>query len=140
MRTLPMNYAYLRYVLLINILVALPPSMRVKGRANDPLLHATWWTIDQHSAVLVVAAAAIFGAALALVLNQMKGRKWWAFVLSGVLVGIFPATFYYLAAPVAAVSALPLADMYASGTICGVIGGFVLYGLLRKGKEAPAAA
>jgi hypothetical protein len=40
------NYVYLRYVLLVNIVVALIPSMSVKGRANDPLLHSTWWTMD----------------------------------------------------------------------------------------------
>jgi hypothetical protein len=35
------NYVYLRYVLLVNIIAALIPSMTVKGRANDPLLHST---------------------------------------------------------------------------------------------------
>ena len=33
------NYVYLRYALLVNIIAALVPSMTVKGRANDPLLH-----------------------------------------------------------------------------------------------------
>jgi hypothetical protein len=58
------NYVYLRYVLLVNIIAALVPSMSVKGRANDPLLHSTWWTMDQHSAVLVVSLAAILSSAL----------------------------------------------------------------------------
>ena len=133
-----LNYAHLRYVLLINILVALPPSMRVKGRANDPLLHASWWTIDQHSAVLAVAAAAILGTALAFMLTRLNRGRWWAFVICGILVGDFPAIFYYFAAPPAA--AVPLADMCASGTICGVIGGLVLYGLLKKAKPARAIA
>jgi len=31
----------------------------MRGRANDPLLHSTCWTMDQHSAVLVVSLAAI---------------------------------------------------------------------------------
>jgi hypothetical protein len=58
------NYAYLRYVLLINVIAALVPAISVGGRANDPLLHATWWNIDQHSAVLVVSLAAILASAL----------------------------------------------------------------------------
>jgi hypothetical protein len=71
------NYVYLRYVLLVNIIAALIPSMSVKGRANDPLLHSTWWTMDQHSAVLVVSldgtvCGVVAGAVLTLLL---RGRK-----------------------------------------------------------------
>jgi hypothetical protein len=64
------NYVHLRYVLLVNIIAALIPSMSVKGRANDPLLHSTWWTMDQHSAVLV--GGVVAGAVLTLLL---RGRK-----------------------------------------------------------------
>ena len=53
-----------RYVLLLNGLAALVPGMTVKGRANDPLLHATGWTYERHSAVLAVSAAAILGSVL----------------------------------------------------------------------------
>jgi ABC-type phosphate/phosphonate transport system permease subunit len=134
------NYAYLRYVILINILVALPPAMSVKGRQNDPLLHATWWTIDQHSAVLVVAAAALLSSAIAFALRRLNVRSRWAYVGCGVLAGDFPVTFYYLFAPAAALEAVPLADMYVTGTVCGAIGGLVLAALLRQkvNPRAPA--
>src|ERR1700733_11049837 len=37
------NWVYLRYVLPVNIITALIPSISLKGRANDPLLHSNWW-------------------------------------------------------------------------------------------------
>src|ERR1700731_1401551 len=113
------NYAYLRYVLLINIVAALVPAMSVKGRTNDPLLHATWWKIDQHSAVLVVALAAILASALVFWVTRKGIRRWWIFVGCGILAGAFPATFYLAAASDDA--SLPLADMYFGGTFCGVL-------------------
>jgi hypothetical protein len=129
------NYVYLRYVLLINVIAALVPAMDVKGRANDPLLHASWWKVDQHSAVLVVALAAIVGSALVFAATRNDFRKWWVFVGCGIIVGNFPATFYLAAAPDG--TPLPLADMYVSGTICGVIAGVVLNLLLRR--RSPSA-
>jgi hypothetical protein len=131
------SYVYLRYVLLINIIAALVPAMDVKGRANDPLLHATWWKLDQHSAVLVVALAAIVGSALVFAATRNDFRKWWVFVGCGIIVGNFPATFYLAAAPDG--TPMPLADMYASGTICGVIAGVVLNLLLRRRPPSAAA-
>lgn len=130
------RYAHLRYVLLINIVAALVPAMDIKGRANDPLLHALWWKVDQHSAVLVVALAAIFGAALIFAATAKDFRKWWVFVGCGILVGIFPATFYLVFAPGGAY--LPLADMYLSGMFCGVIAGIILNLLLRPSKQKTA--
>jgi hypothetical protein len=131
------NYVYLRYVLLVNIIAALIPSMSVKGRANDPLLHSTWWTMDQHSAVLVVALAAILSSALAFLATRAGNRQWWIFVGCGIVAGDFPATFYLAAAPADAY--LPLADMYFAGTFCGLIAGFVLNALLRRRKSSAAA-
>jgi hypothetical protein len=125
------HFLHLRYVLLTNMIIALVPAMSVKGRANDPLLHASWWSFNQHSAVLVVAAAAILGSALVLALARLNVRSRWAFIACGLVVGIFPATFYLLSAPDAAAASLPLADMYSTGAVCGVIGGFVLSALRR---------
>ena len=127
------RYAHLRYVLLINIVAALVPAMDVKGRANDPLLHASWWKVDQHSAVLVVALAAIFGAVLVFAAAGKDFRKWWLFIACGILVGIFPATFYLALAPIGAY--LPLADMYVSGIFCGTIAGVLLNLLLGQRKQ-----
>ena len=131
------RYAHLRYVLLINIVAALVPAMDVKGRDNDPLLHASWWKLDQHSAVLVVAIAAVFGALLIFAAARKDFRRWWFFVGCGIFVGIFPATFYLAVAPHGAY--LPLADMYVSGTFCGTIAGVLLNQMLGKPKKNAAA-
>jgi hypothetical protein len=131
------NYVYLRYVLLVNLIAALIPSMTVKGRANDPLLHSTWWTMDQHSAVLVVALAAILSSALVFAAVRQGIRKWWIFVCCGILAGDFPATFYLATAPGDAY--LPLAEMYVDGTFFGVIAGAVLALLLRNQKQKAVA-
>jgi hypothetical protein len=131
------SYVYLRYVLLINVIAALIPAMDVQGRANDPLRHASWWKMEQHSAVVVVAAAAILGSAIVFAAIRSDLLKWWVFLGCGILVGNFPATFYLAAAPDG--TPLPLADMYISGTFCGVIAGVVLNLLLRHRKpSAPA--
>jgi len=131
------NYVYLRYVLLINIIAALIPSMSVKGRANDPLLHSTWWTMDQHSAVLVVALAAIVSSALVFLATRTGIRQWWIFVGCGIVAGDFPATFYLAMASENV--HLPLAEMYVNGTVCGLVAGAVLTLLLRNRKQSAAA-
>jgi hypothetical protein len=75
----------LRYVLLVNVVAALIPTMSVKGRANDPLLHSTWWKVDQHSAVLVVVLAAIVGSALVFLATRRNIRTWWILVGCGIV-------------------------------------------------------
>jgi uncharacterized membrane-anchored protein YitT (DUF2179 family) len=130
------SYAYLRYVLLVNIIAALLPAMSVKGRANDPLLHAAWWRVDQHSAVLVVSLAAILGSALVYVVISNGIRRWWVFLGCGIFVGTFPATFYWIAAPI---DTNLLFDMYFDGIFCGVVAGVVLHILLKTRKPAAVA-
>jgi hypothetical protein len=129
------GYIHLRYVLLINAITALVPSTSVKGRANDPLLQSTWWKVDQHSAVLVVALAAILGTALVFVATRRNLRRWWVFAACGIVVGDFPATFYLAAAPDNTL--LPLTEMYVAGTFCGLIAGFMLNNFLgiKKPKD-----
>jgi len=131
------GYMYLRYVLLINILTALPSAMEVRGRANDPLLHASWWTIDQHSAVMVVALAALLGCVLIFIATRKNLRRWWILVICGIIVGDFPPTFYLVTAPNDAF--LPLTDMYLSGTFWGVVAGIVLRMVLGRSKPTLAA-
>jgi hypothetical protein len=126
------DYVHLRYVLLVNLIAALIPSMTVKGRANDPLLHSTWWIMDQHSAVLVVALAAILSSALVFAATRTGIRKWRIFVCCGILAGDFPATFYLAAAPDNVY--VPLAQMYVDGTFSGVVAGAILVLLLRNRK------
>jgi hypothetical protein len=131
------GYVYLRYVLLINIITALPAAMEVRGRANDPLLHASWWGIDQHSAVMVVALAALLGSVLVCIATRNDFRKWWVFVICGVIVGDFSPTFYLLTAPNDV--NLPLGEMYVSGTFWGVVAGVVLTMVLGRRKPTAAA-
>jgi hypothetical protein len=131
------NYAYLRYVLLINIIAALVPAMRVKGRANDPLLHATWWKVDQHSAVLAVSLAAVLASALVFFVTRKGIRKWWIFVGCGIVAGDFPATFYWATA--SDDTSLPLTGMYFGGTFFGVLAGVALSVLLRNRTPKAAA-
>ena len=131
------NYVYLRYVLLINIIAAMIPAMSVKGRANDPLLHSTWWTADQHSAVMVVCLAALMSSALVFLATRRDFPQWWIFVGCGIADGDFPATFYFATAPDSAY--LPLAEMYVNGTVCGVLAGAALTVLLRNRNPSAAA-
>jgi len=111
--------------------------MSVKGRANDPLLHSTWWKMDQHSAVLVVAIAAILSSALVFLATRTGNRQWWIFVGCAIVAGIFPATFYLVTASDNVY--LPLAEMYVNGTLCGAVAGAVLTLLLRNPKQSAAA-
>ena len=131
------GYVHLRYVLLINALAALLPATRVKGRANDPLLQSTWWTFDLHSAVFVVALAAILGSALTFIVVGKNLRNSWVFLACGLACGEFPATFYLLAA--SGGTELPLVDMYLTGAVSGVIAGIVLnmvLGVRKSGEPA----
>jgi len=131
------SYVYLRYVLLINIIAAMIPAMSVKGRANDPLLHSTWWTADQHSAVMVVCLAALVSSALVFLATRRDFRQWWIFVGCGIVAGDFPATFYFATAPDTVY--LPLAEMYVDGTVCGLLAGAVLTVMLRNRKRSATA-
>jgi hypothetical protein len=130
------NYVYLRYVLMVNIIAAMIPSMTVKGRANDPLLHSTWWKTDQHSAVMVVCLAALLSSALVFSATRKDIRRWWIFVGCGIVAGDFPATFYLATA--SGDVYLPLTEMYVDGTVCGVVAGVVLTLLLRNRKPSTA--
>jgi len=131
------HYVYLRYVLPANMIAALIPAMCVKGRAHDPLLHSSWWTMDQHSAVLVVCLAAIMSSALVFLATRTGNRQWWIFVGCGVVAGDFPATFYLATAPDNVY--VPLPEMYVDGTVFGVMAGVVLTLLLRNRSRRAAA-
>jgi hypothetical protein len=125
-----------RYVLLLNGIAALVPGMAVKGRANDPLLHATWWTYEQHSAVFAVAAAAICGSALVAILMWRNLRRWWAFLMSGIFTGAFPALFYLVAAPLTDEVLVTLVAMLIIGSVWGALIGLVIYGAVGKPMSA----
>ena len=126
----------LRYTLLLNGLAALVPGTVVKGRANDPLLHATWWTYEQHSAVVAVAAAAILGSVLIGFLMWRNLRQWWIFLLCGSLTGAFPSLFYLVAAPLTDVVLATLLIMLVVGVIWGALMGLIIYGTVGKPTAA----
>jgi hypothetical protein len=92
--------------------------------------------MDVHSAVLVVALAAILGSLFVFVAIRKDLRKWWVFVGCGIFAGEFPATFYLVAAPDTV--NLPLIEMYIAGAFCGLIGGMVLKALLGSAKPSAA--
>ena len=118
---------HLRYLLLLNALTALVPALLVKGRAQDPLLHATWWSHEQHSAVLVVSAAAIVGTGLVYLLTWRNLKRWWICLLSGVFTGTFPGFFYLVAAPLTDEVMATIIAMLIVGSVWGALVGLVVY-------------
>lgn len=128
---------HFRYVLLLNALAALVPTSIVKSRANDPLLHSSWWTLDQHSGVLVVSAAAILGTVLVFLLLRRNLRRWWNFLLSGALTSIFPGLFYLVAAPQTPQLLVVAVAMIIVGLVWGSIIGLVIYAVFGKRRHAP---
>jgi hypothetical protein len=122
----------IRYVLLLNGLAALVPGMTVKGRANDPLLHATWWTYQQHSAVLAVVAATVLGSVSVALLMKRNLRRWWIFVLCGSLTGAFPGLFYLVTAPFTVEILAALAVMLVIGVVWGALMGLAIYATVGK--------
>jgi hypothetical protein len=125
-----------RFILLLNGLAALVPGTVVRGRANDPLLHATWWTYEQHSVVVAVAAAAILGSVLIGFLMWHNLRRWWVFLLCGSLTGAFPSLFYLVAAPLTDVVLATLLVMLVIGVIWGALMGLIIYGTVGKPTAA----
>jgi hypothetical protein len=128
---------HLKYVVLLNALAAVIPASMVKGRANDPLLHASWYTFEQHSAALVVPAAAILGTALIYFLLRHNLRSWWMFLLSGSFIAMFPGMFYLIAAPLNDQILTTAVAMIIVGLVWGALIGVVTYAVVRKSTRAP---
>src|SRR5262252_8055884 len=124
--------AHLRYLLVLNVLIALAPASLVKGRENDPLLHAAWWSYNQHSAVLVILATAILGTVLVYTLVWRNLRRWWIFLLSGAITGISPGLFYLVAAPMTDSTMVAVVAMLFVGAIWGALVGLVICIVVAK--------
>jgi Na+/melibiose symporter-like transporter len=129
---------HLRYTLLLNALAGLVPSLVVKGRVNDPLRYATWWTYDQHSAVLVVSATAIVGTVLVYLLIWRNLTRWWTFLLCGILTAALPGLFYLAAAPLPDQMLVAVIVMLIIGVVWGALVGLVIYGVVGKQVRPPA--
>jgi uncharacterized membrane-anchored protein YitT (DUF2179 family) len=129
---------HLRYVLVLNALAALPPASLVKGRANDPLLHASWYTLEQHSAVLLVSAAAILGTGLVYFLLKRNFRRWWIFLLAGSATAMFPGLFYLVFAPHNDQILAATTAMIVVGLVWGALMGLAIYAIFRKSRQEPA--
>ena len=128
---------HLRYVLVLNALAALVPASLVKGRANDPLMHSSWYTFEQHSAVLTVAAAAILGTGLVYLLLRRDLRRWWSFLLSGSATAMFPGFFYLAAAPLNDRTVAAFTAMLVLGLMWGALMGLAIYAIFRNSRQAP---
>ncbi len=121
-----------RYILLLNGLAAFVPGMGVQGRARDPLLHATWWTYEQHSAIIAVAVAAILGSVLIGLLMWRNLRRWWVFLFCGKLTGTFPSLFYLVVAPLTREVLIRLLAMLVVGVVWGALMGLITYATVGK--------
>jgi hypothetical protein len=128
---------HFRYLLLLNALIALAPALLVKGRENDPLLHAAWWSHAQHSAVLVVSAAAILGTVISYLLIWRNLRRWWIFLLSGAFTGISPGLFYLVVAPLTDEGMVTVVAMLIVGAVWGAPVGLVIYAVVGKPVRRP---
>jgi hypothetical protein len=128
---------HLRYILLLNAVAALAPTSILKGRENDPLRHASWWTLGQHSAVLVVSAAAVLGTALVYLLLRRNLRRWWMFLLAGSFTSMLPGLFYLVAAPLDDRMLGAVLAMITIAVVWGALIGLVIYAISRTTSRAP---
>jgi hypothetical protein len=126
-------YGRLRYCALLNVLIALVPSLQVKGRANDPLLGLDWWPHAYHSAVFVVIATALLGLGAAYAMRRLDILEWWAYCLCAGIVGALPGLFYWAATPADALVLVPIENMLLSGILFGLPVGALIALLLRGG-------
>ena len=128
---------HLRYVLILNVIASLAPAVLVKGREHDPMLNASWWPREYHSAVIVVSIAAVLSTGLVYLLLRRNITKWWAYCLCGAFAGTFPGAFYLVAMPKADLAKVPgfyavFGVMMIGGFICGFLVGFVIYGVAGR--------
>ncbi len=129
----------IRVSLLLSGITGLVPALAVKGRENDPMRYASWWSGEHHSAVLVVGVGAVLGALCVLMLGRRGFWKWWTFAAFGAAVGMFPS-WVYLLVTAADTEWLPLLlAMLIVGAIWGAMVFTVLFFILKPGvvKSGP---
>jgi hypothetical protein len=130
------NYGRLRLVAILNVFVALVPTLQVKGRQNDPLLDVTWWPHQYHSAVLIVAGTALIGISATYALRRLGVTQWWAYCICSAVVGAMPGIFYMAAIPADYIPDTPLKNMVLIGELSGIplgaLIGFIVRGATVK--------
>ena len=123
--------ARIRLSLLLSALVGLVPALALKGRDHDPMRYISWWSAEYHSAVFVVAVGAVLGTCVVFVLGRRGFWKWWAFALTGAVVGMLPGLVYLWAAMGHAEWLPRLLAMLLVGAIWGTLVITVLFFILK---------
>ena len=129
----------IRASLLLSGLAGLVPALALKGRDHDPMRYTSWWPAEYHSAVFVVAVGAVLGACTVVVLGRRRFWKWWAFALTGAVVGMLPGAVYFWAATGHSEWLPLLVVMLVGGAIWGTLVITVLFFILKPGVAKSGA-
>jgi hypothetical protein len=111
---------------------ALPPARLVRGKVNDPLQHASWWSGDYHSGAVVLSLSTVLGIGALYVVSRKHLYRRWVFVLIGICVGTFPFLFYSVATPARDAWWVPFGEMLVTGIFWGTIIGLILFYILKR--------
>jgi hypothetical protein len=123
-----------RFTAILSALATLVPALKVKGRDQDPLQYASWWSGEYHSGVLPVVGGTLLGVLLFYLLYRFEVKRWSAYVACGTLVGVVPGFFYLAATPPRHLDAVPIAAMLGLGLLWGVGIGIAVYFVHRTGR------
>ena len=118
--------------MILVVLAALPAARLVKGKANDPLQHVSWWNGQYHSGVLVLSLSTLIGVGALYAADRNRFYRRWAFALIGMGVGAFPCLFYSVATPARDLWWVPLGEMLVLGLFWGMLIGLLLFYLLKR--------
>jgi len=87
----------IRMSVLLGALAGLVPTLALKGQDHDPMRYASWWPREYHSAVFLIAVGAVLWACIVFMLGRRGFWKWWAFALTGAVIGMLPGLAYLCA-------------------------------------------
>src|SRR5690242_14141885 len=123
----------IRLSVLVGALAGLVPTLALKGQDHDPMRYTTWWPREYNSAVFVVAVVSVLWAAVVFTLGRRGLWNWWAFALTGAVIGMLPG-LVYLWATAGREEWLPfLVDMIVVGAVSGAAIITVLFFVLKPG-------
>jgi hypothetical protein len=111
----------------------LVPTLALKGKDHDPMRYTSWWPREYHSAVFVIGAVAVLWAGIVFMLGRRGFWKWWAFALTGAIVGMLPG-LVYLCSAIGHEESFPLlVSMVVVGAVSGTVIITVLFLMLKPG-------